>query len=190
MSYCEHPWSPNYWENCTTLDSANRRLKKLEVICKEFDLVDLQEKIRDKSARILEVWCWNWVFLDTLLQAWFHNIRWIDMFPRHNWARQDLEAIVECDCIQFLWLWVKKEEEFDIVCSHLIFDQSAYTEQSNEGFRDAMLQWIYSLLKPGWLYFASERHDVVEIRAGIWNITPRWNTYLWVYRWEFFPAKT
>ncbi len=48
-------FSPDYWENCTTPDSTKERFKKLERICKEHSLADLQQKIRDRSARILEV---------------------------------------------------------------------------------------------------------------------------------------
>lgn len=186
----DNPYSPNYWENCTTPDCATRRLKKLDEICGEYSLTDLQEKIRDKSARILEVGCWNWIFLDTLLSAWFKNIRWLDMFPRHSFQRKDLEEIVECDCLQFPRSPIKKEERFDIVCSHLVFDESCYREQQNEWFRDAMLEGIYNFLSPTWLYFASENHDRGKIIASINKIPYRWNTYLWEYGWVFLPAKT
>ena len=51
----DNPRSPDYWENCTTPDVATRRLKKLDEICGEYSLTHLQQKIREKSARILEV---------------------------------------------------------------------------------------------------------------------------------------
>lgn len=53
----DDPFSLDYWEDCTTPNTAKERLKKLDEICKEHSLTDLQEKIRDTSARILEVGC-------------------------------------------------------------------------------------------------------------------------------------
>lgn len=174
------------WEDCTSSEIAAERMLTIERECDQNWLVHVANKVRDKSIRILEVWSWDGTFMDTLYQKGFKNIRGLDMNPRHYRKFDYLDEFID---IEALWMLREPEDPFDLVCSHLVFDESVYRDQQNEGFREYMLRGIYSQLTTNWVYYASERHDKSKIRDSIEEIWAAQDTLLWIYGSELISGK-
>jgi hypothetical protein len=51
-----------------------------------------------------------------------------------------------------------------------------------------MLQWIYSCLRPQWLFYWDETHQISEIITEIQSIQPRANSLVCKYNRRFIPS--
>lgn len=166
-------------QNCISKRDAQKMIHRIESELEKNWFIDLAQKVKNRSARILEVWTWYGTFLHTIKEMWFQNIRGLDMNPAHYSTYPELDSIID---IQTLGMLRSTPMPFDIVVSHLIFDEWLYRDQQNQEFREYMLRGIYSQLKNNWVYYASERFDKSKIREAIEIISPTQDTLLWIYR--------
>jgi len=181
-------FSDYYWENCTKENYAPKIVQWIWVRLERYGLDSLVWKFNDRSLRILEVGSWNWELLNAFLSAWFHDVRWLDMNPRHMRKYPELSSIVDINAIQ-MKSREPDEKLFDVVYTNLVFDEDYYREQQNDWFRSNMLQWIHSHLQPDGLYYWEEYHQLSEIMKEIDLIRPRANSLVWIFDKIIIPSK-
>ncbi len=182
----DNPYSDDYWENCTTEEYVELRIRTLVSWLKQYKLSNLIEKFRDRSLCIFEVWTWNWEFLKACQNLWFQNIRWIDMNPRHREKYPELDNLIDTDIIQMRRI-PKDEIPYDLVYTNFVFDEDCYREQRNENTRKYMLEEIHKLLQPNGLYYWSEWQQTDKIIETIKAISPRANSIIGSINTTFIP---
>lgn len=134
----------------------------------------ISDSLRNKTTRILELWCGRGEYLNMLSEKWFRNLVWIDIRPRqkHDFSTKEIEVIQQdfnnIDNLSRLH-W-----KFDLVYSKLIFDSQRYKSE--------LCRWsiesAHKLLRTWWLYYCLWPHDLYDATVDIRSIVPRQHTLL------------
>ena len=173
--------------NCTSLISAKQRIITIENHINKHDLRTLSDSFANKTCKILEIWAWNWAFMQALKNEWFEDIRWLDIVPRWN-NHPEISKLIQRGTIQNMRRGNPKgifeDNTYDLVVSYSVFDRSIYREQ-NDWMYKFMLEEVHRVIKRGGLYFASEKFEKEAIIKVTQDIQPRENT---IIKWEFIEA--
>lgn len=144
----------------------------------------ISDSLRDRTAKILELWCWNGEFLNMLSSKWFKSLVWIDVRPRLSYDPSKIGIeILQHDFSNIDDLW-DLHWKFDIVYSKLIFDSYRYKAE----LRRWAIRSAHRLLKEWWLYYCLWPHDLGETASDTRSIVPRQHTLIqWAI--NYIPAE-